>query len=111
MGRLLQTCPLRLSPTPITLLALTELLGLKEIQVVGHSSGALIALELAARKKDLIHSLILIEPAECGPFQVPAIAEIGERYIGPAMVSLGAGDLYAAFDSFMRACVENTIGR
>ena len=66
------------------------------------SSSALIVLQLAADRPQLVHSLTLIEPAACGPFQAPAIAEIGERFVGPAMGAFAAGDLRGAFDSFMR---------
>jgi pimeloyl-ACP methyl ester carboxylesterase len=81
---------------------LAESLGLKKVHVVGHSSGALIALELATRRQHLVQTLTLIEPAACGPFQVPAIAAIGERFVGPAMASFAAGDVPGAFHSFMR---------
>ena len=84
------------------LAALAELLKVERVHAVGHSSGALIVLQLAADRPQLVHSLTLIEPAACGPFQAPAIAEIGQRFIGPAMAAFSAGDLPGAFDSFMR---------
>jgi pimeloyl-ACP methyl ester carboxylesterase len=81
---------------------LARLLQLSKIHVVGHSSGALIALEFAKKHHNLIQTLTLIEPAACGPFEVPAIRDIGERFVGPAMAFFGAGNVTAAFDSFMR---------
>ncbi len=84
------------------LAALADLLELERVHAVGHSSGALIVLQLAADRPRLVQSLTLIEPAACGPFQAPAIAEIGERFIGPAMGAFAAGDLCGAFESFMR---------
>ena len=99
--------------------ALADLLGLDKVHVVGHSSGALIAFQMAADRPKLVHSLTLIEPAACGPFQVPAFAELGERFIGPAMGAFAAGDLQGAFDSFMRGVcgdqsreiIERSLGR
>jgi Predicted hydrolases or acyltransferases (alpha/beta hydrolase superfamily) len=87
---------------PPTVAALADLLALDKVHVVGHSSGALIAFQVAADRPKLVHSLTLIEPAACGPFQVPAFAELGERFIGPAMGAFAAGDLQGAFDGFMR---------
>jgi pimeloyl-ACP methyl ester carboxylesterase len=84
------------------LTALADYLELGAVHIVGHSSGALIALQMAADRPELVHSLMLIEPAACGPFQVPAFAELGERFVGPAMGAFAAGDLQGAFDIFMR---------
>ena len=64
-------------------------------------------------------SLMLIEPAACGPFQVPAFAELGELFVGPAMSAFAAGDLPGAFDTFMRGVcgdqsreiIEHNLGR
>ena len=58
------------------LMALADLLELDTLHVAGHSSGGLIAFQMAADRPELVHSLILIEPAACGPFQVPAFAEL-----------------------------------
>ena len=101
------------------LVALADLLELDAIHVVGHSSGALIAFQMAIDRPRLVHSLMLIEPAPCGPFQVPAFAEIAERFVGPAMGAFAAGDLQGAFDTFMRGVcgdrsreiIERTLGR
>ena len=101
------------------LAALADLLELDAMHVVGHSSGALIAFQMAIDRPTLVHSLMLIEPAACGPFQVPAFAELGERFVGPAMGAFAAGDLQGAFDTFMRGVcgdrsreiIERTLGR
>jgi pimeloyl-ACP methyl ester carboxylesterase len=84
------------------LAALADLLEIGAMHVVGHSSGALIAFQLALDRPALVHSLVLIEPAACGPWEVPAHAELGERFLGPAMGAFAAGDLSGAFDTFMR---------
>ncbi len=101
------------------LAALADLLELDAMHVVGHSSGALIAFQLANDRPTLVHSLTLVEAAPCGPFQVPAFAEVGERFVGPAMGAFAAGDLQGAFDTFMRGVcgdrsreiIERTLGR
>jgi pimeloyl-ACP methyl ester carboxylesterase len=101
----------------LTLLA--DLLELDAVHVVGHSSGGLIAFQMAVDRPKLVHSLTLIEPAACGPFQVPAFAELGERFVGPAMGAFAAGDLQGAFDTFMRGVcgdrsreiIEQSLGR
>jgi pimeloyl-ACP methyl ester carboxylesterase len=98
---------------------LADLLELDAVHVVGHSSGALIAFQMAVDRPKLVHSLTLIEPAACGPFQVPAFAELGERFVGPAMGAFAAGDLQGAFDTFMRGVcgdrsrdiIEQSLGR
>lgn len=81
---------------------LAEFLSIEKVHVVGHSSGALIALQLATDHYDLVHSLVLIEPAACGPFQAPAFTEVAANFVGPAMGAFAGGDLPTAFDSFMR---------
>lgn len=86
---------------------LLDFLDVKKAHVVGHSSGALIALQLAADYHHLVHSLILVEPAACGPFQAPAFTQLAERFVGPAMGAFAAGDLPGAFDSFMRGVCGN----
>jgi pimeloyl-ACP methyl ester carboxylesterase len=76
-------------------------LRLDRFHVAGHSSGALIALQLAADYPAMVQSLALIEPAPLGPFQVPAFAELGQRFIGPAIAAFANGDLPTAFRNFM----------
>jgi pimeloyl-ACP methyl ester carboxylesterase len=87
--------------------------------VAGHSSGALIALQLAADEPDLVQSLVLIEPAPLGPFHVPAFAELGQRFVGPALASFSAGDVATATEKFMlgvcgadyRQVIDRSLGR
>jgi pimeloyl-ACP methyl ester carboxylesterase len=84
------------------LAALAHLLEISPLHVVGHSSGALIACQMAIDRPSLVHTLTLIEPAGAGPFRVPASAEVGQRAIGPALESFAAGDGPRAFETFMR---------
>ena len=88
--------------------ALAEWLCPKEqIHWVGHSSSCQIGLALAIERPMLVSSLVLLEPAAAGGFQVPASAVLGP-FIGGAMAAFQGGDVPAAFDSFMRGvCGEN----
>ena len=88
--------------------ALADHLGLERIHWVGHSSSCQMGLQLALDRPNLIASLILLEPAAVGGFLVPASEELARRFVGPAMAEAAAGDLEAAFDTFMRAvCGES----
>ena len=81
---------------------LADHLGLGHAHWVGHSSGCQIVLQLALDHPGLVQSLILIEPAAGGGFVVPAVEELGRRFVGPAIGAFTAGDLATAFDLFMR---------
>jgi len=82
--------------------ALAARLGLERIHWVGHSSSCQIGLALAIERPELVRSLVLLEPAAGGGFEVPASAELGPAFVGPALAAFQAGELAAAFDSFMR---------
>jgi pimeloyl-ACP methyl ester carboxylesterase len=82
--------------------ALLDQLGVPRIHYVGHSSSCQIGLELALERPDLVHSLILLEPAAGGGFTVPASEDLGREFAGPAMGAFAAGDVAAAYDRFMR---------
>jgi pimeloyl-ACP methyl ester carboxylesterase len=83
-------------------------LGLGPAHWVGHSSGCQIVLQLALDHPRLVKTLILIEPAAGGGFVVPAVEELGRRFVGPAIGAFTAGDLHTAFDLFMRGvCGEH----
>jgi pimeloyl-ACP methyl ester carboxylesterase len=81
---------------------LMDRLEVSRIHFVGHSSSCQMGLELAIERPDLVHSLILLEPAAGGGFTVPASEELGRRFGGPAMAAFAAGDVATAFDIFMR---------
>ena len=100
-GEIQPKTPLSIAEHADHLLHLAEHLGLMKVHIEGHSSGALIALELAAVQPSLVQTLTLIEPAARGPFQAPAMVEIGRRFLGPAMAHYAGDDVAAAFDSFM----------
>jgi pimeloyl-ACP methyl ester carboxylesterase len=78
--------------------ALLRHLGLERAHVVGHSSGAVIALRLALDAPEVVHSLVLLEPAL---LDVPSGALVTEA-LGPVLEQYGAGDKEGATDSFVR---------
>jgi len=68
---------------------------------VGHSSSAVIALQLALDFPDAVHTLALMEPAR----PVPPTAEQAQfvhEFVGPAMQRYRAGDRAGAVDTFAR---------
>jgi len=86
-------------------------LHLEKVHLAGHSSGALISLQFASEYLAVVQSLALIEPAPLGPFQVPAFAELGQRFIGPAMAAFAAADVPTAMEHFLRGMVGSTTVR
>jgi pimeloyl-ACP methyl ester carboxylesterase len=78
--------------------ALLAHLGVERAHVVGHSSGGLIALQLALDAPEVVHSLVLLEPAL---LDVPK-GVLVEGAIGPAVRSYEAGEKEAATDGFIR---------
>jgi pimeloyl-ACP methyl ester carboxylesterase len=81
---------------------LADRLGLRRFHWVGHSSSCQMGLQLAIDRPDLVHSLILLEPAAGGGFAVPASEELARRFFGPALRAFAAGDVEGASDTFMR---------
>jgi pimeloyl-ACP methyl ester carboxylesterase len=78
--------------------ALLAYLGVARAHVVGHSSGGAIALQLALDAPEVVHSLVLLEPAL---LDVPSGALV-EEAVGPALRLYEAGEKEAATDSFLR---------
>jgi pimeloyl-ACP methyl ester carboxylesterase len=77
--------------------ALVEHLGQDRVHVIGHSSGAVIALELAARHPRRVRSLALLEPAVLlGPAGT-AFAEV----VAPLVERYEAGDARGAVEGFL----------
>ena len=79
-------------------LALLRHLGIERAHVVGHSSGGIVALRLALDVPEVVHSLVLLEPAL---LDVPSGPQMGE-VLGPVLQRYGAGDKEGAVDSFLR---------
>lgn len=79
--------------------ALLDHLGLQSVHVVGHSSGSLAGLSLAAERPDLVSGLVLIEPARAGDTW-PA-SDDDRQLVQPIMDAARAGNVGMAFDTFM----------
>src|SRR5579884_512793 len=78
---------------------LLEHQGIERAHVIGHSSGALIALQLALDAPQMVQSLILLEP---GVLPVPSAAQFVQQVVESAAGSYGAGDRTASLDTFCR---------
>lgn len=77
--------------------ALLEHLGFPRAHVVGHSSGGVIAIELALRFPRTVASLSLLEPS----LRVPGSAELAARVMQPAFAAYLDGDKVKAMDTFL----------
>jgi pimeloyl-ACP methyl ester carboxylesterase len=90
-------------------------LGIGRAHLVGHSSGACIALQVALDAPDLVQSLALLEPVVASG---PLAEEFAHTEVGPAFARYFAGDHAGAVDLFMRAIggpeyrllIERTLG-
>jgi pimeloyl-ACP methyl ester carboxylesterase len=74
-------------------------LGVDRAHVVGHSSGGLIATQLALDAPELVGTLALLEPVD---LEVPSAAEFGQQVLGAAFQRYAVGDKEGAVDAFMR---------
>src|SRR5688500_888539 len=79
--------------------ALLDHLGVRRAPVAGHSTGAIIALELAVARPDLVHSLALLEP----PLPAVRSAEAFFAKVRPAFEAYGSGDGDGAMARFLSA--------
>jgi len=98
---------------------LLEKLGVGRAHLCGHSSSALIGLQLALIRPELVQSLVLLEPAPGGSLIGPTHAAVAGEVIGAAMAAYGAGDTAKGFERFMTAVggphyqevIERALGR
>jgi 3-oxoadipate enol-lactonase len=74
-------------------------LGIGPAHVVGHSSSALLALQLALDFPDAVRSAVLMEPARPTP-PTDVQAEFVREFVQPAVALYRAGDRAAAVDRF-----------
>ena len=91
-------------PTPVSFarhasdaVALLGHLGIRRVHVAGHSTGASIALQLAADHLELVHSLVLLEPPL---MSVPSAGAFLEK-AGPALAAYASGDREGAMAAFL----------
>jgi 3-oxoadipate enol-lactonase len=90
-------------------------LGIGRAHVVGHSSGACIALQLALDAPAVVQSLALLEPVVASG---PVADQFVRTEVAPAFACYAAGDGAGAVDLFMRAVggpdyrtlIERTLG-
>ena len=77
--------------------ALLGHLGVRRAHVAGHSTGAAIALQLAADDPGIVHTLALLEPPLLG---VPSAGAFFEK-AGPALAAYASGDREGAMAEFL----------
>jgi pimeloyl-ACP methyl ester carboxylesterase len=83
--------------------ALLVEIGVARAHFCGHSSSALIGLQLALDRPELVRTLVLLEPAPGGSLNGPTHAAVAGEVIGAAMAAYGAGDTATGFERFMTA--------
>ena len=76
-------------------------LGIESAHVVGHSSSALIALQLALDAPEAVQSLALLDPARPAP-ETEAQSAFLREVVGPAMGRYRSGDEAGAVDAWLR---------
>ena len=81
--------------------ALLQHLGIERAHIVGHSSGGLIALRLALDAPEVVHSLVLLEPALLDVPSEPLLTQSFE----PGPEQYGAGNKEKAADAFLRSAI------
>ena len=94
--------PVSIAQQAAHLRALMRHLGIERAHIVGHSSGGNIALQLALDAPQMVHSLVLMEPAlpvtALGPERMLAT----RAWMAPVLEAFRAGDKARAVDGFMR---------
>ena len=98
IGSTVGTPPVSVQRQAADAVALLDHLGVERAHVCGHSYGAVIALQLAADRPDLVHSLAMLEPALQ---MVPSGRAHVERNVFPAVEHYRSGDKRAALETFL----------
>ena len=92
--------PLTIAQMSLDAGTLLRHLNMKHAHIVGHSIGALVALQLAVDDPNLVHSLALLEP----PLRMGAVGrESFERIIVPMLNAYHEGDKQTAVEIFSSA--------
>lgn len=85
--------------------SLLDAVGVEVAHVVAHSSGSVIALQLALDRPDVVSGLVLGEPPMIYTLTAAEDAEVLRTVVGPtvggAIAAAAAGDVPAAFTRFM----------
>jgi pimeloyl-ACP methyl ester carboxylesterase len=76
-------------------------LGIERAHLVGHSSSAMMALQLALDAPEVVHTLALLDAARPAPQSEVQIAFV-KAVVQPAMQLYGAGDKVRAVDTWMQ---------
>ena len=94
--------PVSIADQAAHLRGLLRHLGIRKAHLIGHSSGGNIALQLALDAPEMVHSLVLMEPA----LPVPTLGQdrmLSTRaFMAPVFEAYRAGDKARAIDGFMR---------
>jgi pimeloyl-ACP methyl ester carboxylesterase len=85
-------------------------IGIERAHLVGHSSSAMIALQVAADSPDSVKTLSLLESARPAP-ATPTQQEFVRDFVRPALASYAAGDKAAAVDIWMTGVCGPDYGR
>ncbi len=100
MGSTRGQAPLTIVRMAADAAALLRQLDVKRAHIVGHSIGALVALQLAADEPELVHSLALLEP----PLRLGSTGkESYERTMVPMLDAYRSGDKRKALEIFANA--------
>ena len=92
--------PLSMARDAATCAQLAEHLGWGRAHVVGHSAGALAALQLAVDAPDLVHTLCLLEPAVASPSADQPEHEEDDPF-APIVEAYARGDNETAIERFL----------
>jgi pimeloyl-ACP methyl ester carboxylesterase len=81
--------------------ALLQHLDIERAHVAGHSYGGVVALQLALDAPEVVHSLVLLEPAIPAALGDPEVALKFMEGAGKAFAQYGAGDKAGAVDTWL----------
>jgi len=98
--RPLDEAPLSFMKDAVTCRRLAEHLGWERAHILGHSAGALAALQLALDAPEFVHTLALLEPAVSSPSSDNATAD-GDDPFGQIFEAFVAGDHETAITRFL----------
>jgi pimeloyl-ACP methyl ester carboxylesterase len=94
--------PVSLAQQATHLRSLMRQVGIQRAHLVGHSSGGNIALQLALDAPEMVHSIVLMEPALAVPNLGPERLLSTRAAMAPVFEAYRAGDKARAVDGFMR---------